>query len=285
MPASLSDGGGFESGSSVGRVAVSAAAPPLLELAGVTVVRGDRRALDSVTLAIPRGQNTAVLGPNGAGKSTLLRMLNGEFFPLRRPGVRMRLLGRDRWNVFDVRRQLGVVSHELQATHHGSLSGLDVVCSGFFASVGVYRHQGLTEAQRGRAGAAARSQGAGDLLERRFDTLSSGEQRRLLLARALVHEPHTLLLDEPATGLDLRAAFGLMERLRVLAAAGTTLIIVTHHVDQIPPEVGRVLLLKAGRVFADGPKDEVLTSEALSELFEVRVQLVERDGHFQVLPA
>ena len=258
---------------------------PLLELANVTVVRGGRRALDGVTLSIPRGQNTAVLGPNGAGKSTLLRMLNGEFFPVRGPGVRMRLLGRDRWKVFDIRRQLGVVSHELQATHHGWLSGLDVVCSGFFASVGVYPHQGLTVAQRRRAEAAAASQGAGDLLERRFDTLSSGEQRRLLLARALVHEPHTLLLDEPATGLDLRAAFGLMERLRALAAAGTTLIIVTHHVDQIPPEVERVVLLKAGQVFADGRKDEVLTSEALSGLFQVGVQVVERDGHFQVLPS
>ena len=257
---------------------------PLLELANVTVVRGGRRALDDVTLTIPRGQNAVVLGPNGAGKSTLLRLLNGDFFPVQGSGVRMRLLGRDRWNVFDVRRQLGVVSHELQATHHGWLSGLDVVCSGFFASVGVYRHQGLTDAQRSRAAATAASQGADDLLERRFDTLSSGEQRRLLLARALVHEPHTLLLDEPATGLDLRAAFGLMKRLRALAAAGTTLIIVTHHVDQIPPEVERILLLKAGRVFADGPKNEVLTSATLSELFEVGVQLVERDGWFQVLP-
>ena len=256
----------------------------LLELANVTVVRGDRRALDGVTLSIPRGQNTAILGPNGAGKSTLLRMLNGEFFPLRRPGVRMRLLGRDRWNVFEVRRQIGIVSHELQTTHHGWLSGLDVVCSGFFASIGVYRHQGLTEDQRLRGVATATSQGAGELLERRFDSLSSGEQRRLLLARALVHEPHTLLLDEPATGLDLRAAFGLMERLRALVSAGTTLIIVSHHVDQIPPEVERIVLLKAGRVFAAGPKDEVLTSEALSGLFEVGVQLVERDGHFQVLP-
>lgn len=257
---------------------------PLLELAGVTVVRGGRRALDGVGLSIPRGENTAILGPNGAGKSTLLRMLNGEFFPVRRPGVRMRLLGRDRWNVFEVRRQIGIVSHELQASHHGWVSGLDVVCSGFFASVGVYRNHGLTEDQRRLAGAAAVGQGAVGLLDRRFDTLSSGEQRRLLLARALVHEPHTLLLDEPATGLDLRAAFGLMERLRALAAAGTTLIIVTHHVEQIPPEVERVVLLKAGRVFADGAKDEVLTSATLSELFGVGVQLVERDGHFQVLP-
>ena len=266
------------------RATACAAGAPLLEFGNVTVVRGGRRALDGVTLSIPRGQNTAVLGPNGAGKSTLLRMLNGEFFPLRRPGVRMRLLGRDRWNVFDVRRQLGVVSHELQATHHGWLSGLDVVCSGFFASVGLYGHQGLTEAQRRRAAASAEGQGAGELLERRFDSLSSGEQRRLLLARALVHEPHTLLLDEPATGLDLQAAFRLMERLRGLAAAGTTLLIVTHHVDQIPPEVERVVLLKAGRVFAEGAKGEVLTGATLSGLFEVGVQLVEREGWFQVLP-
>ena len=257
---------------------------PLLELANVTVVRGGRRALDGVTLSIPRGQNTAVLGPNGAGKSTLLRMLNGEFFPLRRPGVRMRLLGRARWNVFEVRRQIGIVSHELQTTHHGWLSGLDVVCSGFFASIGVYRHQGLTEDQRLRGVATATSQGADELLERRFDSLSSGEQRRLLLARALVHEPHTLLLDEPATGLDLMAAFSLMARLRTLAAEGTTLLIVTHHVDQIPPEVERIVLLKGGGVFADGPKNQVLTGATLSDLFEVGVQLVERDGHFQVLP-
>ena len=259
--------------------------PLLLELDNVTVMRGGRRVLDGVTLTVPHGQNTAVLGPNGAGKSTLLRMLNGEFFPLHRPGVRMRVLGRDRWNVFDLRRQLGLVSHELQAAHHGWLKGRDVVCSGFFASVGVYRRQGLTDARRRRAAEAAESQGAGHLLERRFDTLSSGEQRRLLLARALVHEPHTLLLDEPATGLDLRAAFGLMERLRALAAAGKTLIVVTHHVDQIPPDVERVVLLKAGRVFADGAKEEVLTGAALSELFEVAVQVMERDGCFQALPA
>ena len=257
---------------------------PLVELREVTVVRGGRRALDGISLTIPQRQNVAILGPNGAGKSTLLRMLNGEFHPLRRPGVRMRLLGRDRWDVFDVRRQMGVVSHELQATHHGWLSGLHVVCSGFFASIGIYRHQGLTEDQKRRATAAAEGQGAGELLERRFDSLSSGEQRRLLLARALVHEPHTLLLDEPATGLDLRAAFGLMERLRRLAAEGTTLIIVTHHVDQIPPEVERVVLLKAGRVFADGPKEEILTAGILSELFEVGLQVVERAGYFQVLP-
>ncbi len=256
----------------------------LLELAHVTVIRGGRRALDGVSLDVPRGQHVAVLGPNGAGKSTLLRMLNGEFRPLRRPGVRMRLLGLERWNVFEIRRQLGVVSHELQATHHGWLSGLHVVCSGFFASIGIYRHQGLTEDQKRRATAAAEGQGAGELLERRFDSLSSGEQRRLLLARALVHEPHTLLLDEPATGLDLRAAFGLMERLRRLAAEGTTLIIVTHHVDQVPPEVERVVLLKAGRVFADGPKNEIVTGQTLSELFEVGLQVVERNGYFRVLP-
>ena len=186
--------------------------------------------------------------------------------------------------MFDVRRQLGVVSHELQATHHGWLSGLDVVCSGFFASVGVYRHQGLTDGQRRRAAAAAASQGADDLLERRFDTLSSGEQRRLLLARALVHEPHTLLLDEPSTGLDLRAAFGLMKRLRVLAVTGTALIIVTHRVDEIPPEVNRIVLLKAGRILADGNKRGLLTSASLSELFETGVRVVEQDGYFQVLP-
>ena len=257
---------------------------PLLELRNVTVVRGGRRALDEVTLSIPREQNTAVLGPNGAGKSTLLRVLNGEFFPVRRSGVRMRLLGQDRWNVFEVRRQLGFVSHELQAMHHGWFSGLDVVCSGFFASVGIYRHQRLDDAQLRRAVLTAESQGVDDLLERRFDTLSSGEQRRLLLARALVHEPHTLLLDEPAAGLDLEAAFGLMERLRALAASGTTLITVTHRVDEILPEVNRVVLLKAGRIFADGNKRGLLTSASLSGLFQTGVRVVEQDGYFQVLP-
>ncbi len=257
---------------------------PLVELRDVTVLRGGRAALDGVTLTIPRGQHVAVLGPNGAGKSTLLRLLNGEFFPLRRPGVRMRLLGLDRWNAFELRHGLGVVSHELQAGQHGWLAGRDVVRSGFFASVGVHRHQKLTDAERRRADRAAEAMGVRDLHDRRFDSLSAGEQRRLLLARALVHAPHTLLLDEPATGLDLRAAFDLMERLRALAASGTALVIVTHHVDQVPPEVERVVLLRAGRVFADGRKHEVLTEENLSALFEVGLQVVERDGHFQVLP-
>jgi iron complex transport system ATP-binding protein len=256
----------------------------ILEIRNATVFRGETRVFDGLDLEIEEGRSTVVLGPNGAGKTTLLRLITRDLYCVVREGSWVRVLGRERWNVFELRDRLGIVSPELQVRFERRISGRDVVLSGFFSSVGLYRHQTVTASQRVRADQVIRSLRIDSLAERSFATLSAGEQRRFLLARALVHDPQSLILDEPTTGLDPQGAFGFLSIVRGLAREGKTLILVTHHLHEIPPEVEHVVLLKEGRVFAEGEKAEILSSEVLSELFGTSLELVEKDGHYRVLP-
>lgn len=264
--------------------AVAAAAEPLLEMRNVSVRREGRALLDTVDLAIDLGNHTALLGANGSGKSTLVKLIERRIYPLARDPaggeVCLRLFGRERWRVEDLRRWLGVVSAEQQlalAHDDAELTAFDVVVSGFFASHGLALDQHASAAQEQQAHAALERMGAGHLAGRLLRTLSTGEGRRVIIARALVHQPRALLLDEPCSGLDMLARRRFLEQLRVLAQAGTTLLLVTHHVEEIIPEIEQVVLLREGRVQAAGPKQALLDAPQLGELFGAPVALT-RNG-------
>lgn len=271
------------------------AADPVLELADATVVKGGRRVLDSLTLTIRTGEHTAILGPNGAGKSVLVNLLTHLDRPLPpSDGVPpVRVFGSDRWNVFDLRSRLGIVSADLHhrfvgGNNEGRITGETAVLSGFLASQGILRYGVVTEPMRRKAASALDRMGVAHLAGRRMNEMSSGEARRILLARALVTEPTALVLDEPTTGLDLVARRRFMETVRGIIArsaeggGGTTLILITHHVEEVIPEIQRVVLLRHGRISATGPKASVLTSQHLTELFEGPVVLEETDGYYGV---
>lgn len=256
---------------------------PLVELRGARVVRDGRAILDVDELTLRVGEHVALLGPNGAGKSTLLATLQRDVLPVPRddgePSVL--LLGRDRWDLFEARRMLGTVSDQLQDLYDRGVTVEDAVVSGFFGSIGLYRHQNVTEEMRARAAETIGFLEIERLLGRRMDTLSTGEARRALIGRALVHDPLALVLDEPCDGLDPHAAYRFLRMLR-RAAERTTLVLVTHRVEDIVPEVDRVVMLKDGRVFRDGPKHELLTDEALGELFDVPAHVEERGGWYRL---
>src|SRR5882724_4044468 len=226
----------------------------VLELDDATVIKADRRVLDSLTLTIHTGDHTAIVGPNGAGKSVLVRLLTHEDRALVHGDGRspVRVFGDDRWDVFALRSQLGIVSADLHqrfvaGNSEGRIRGEAAVLSGFLASDGILRYGTVTDDMRRRAADALELMGAAHLATRWLDELSSGEARRVLLARALVTSPRALVLDEPTTGLDLAARHDFMERVREIARAGTTLILITHHIDEIVPEIERVVLLRDGR--------------------------------------
>jgi len=259
--------------------------PPLLELHDAHLLRDGNAVLHGLTLRIEAGQHTAIVGPNGSGKSSLVRMLHRDDYPLARDGGTppMRLLGRTRWDVFELRRQLGIVSGDLQQRliDENLVDGLDAVVSGFFASHVLAFHHAVTQHMRDAAMAALDRLGAAHLAQRRFATLSTGEARRVLIARALVHAPGALLLDEPTAGLDFLAQRTLLDDLRRLARAGTTLILVTHHLEEILPEIDHVILLRAGRVFAQGRKADVLTSAQLSAQYQTPIRIVAHEGYYR----
>jgi iron complex transport system ATP-binding protein len=259
-------------------------ASPLLEIDGASVLREDRLILDGVTLSLAAGQHTAILGANGAGKSTLVKLIARQVYPLARADGRgrVRVFGRERWSVTELRGLLGIVSPSLQREYTGRqpLEVFDAVVSGFFAARGLSMNHRATDAMRARARGALAELGANHLAGRDMASLSTGEARRVLIARALVHHPRALLLDEPCAGLDLASRRRFLERLRALAQGGTTLLLVTHHIEEILPEIDWIVLLADGKVLQEGPKTQVLTAAALSQTFGMPVTVARRDGWY-----
>ena len=259
-----------------------AAEPPLIELDRASVVRGQVRVLHELSLRIAPGQHTALLGANGSGKSTLIKLLTRELYPLARAdgSAPVRLLGQARWQVDRLRSQLGIVTGDFGATLAGlpELSAEDAVLGGLFASFVVPPFQHIDAHMRERAAEALERAHALPLRHRPYAELSTGQARRVLIARALVNRPQALLLDEPGSGLDPVARGHLLAMLRQLARAGTTLVLVTHHIEEVIPEINRVVLMKGGRIFADGSRTELLRSGPLSEVFGGPIEVREDDG-------
>jgi iron complex transport system ATP-binding protein len=253
---------------------------PLLVFERISVQRGDRLALNELNLTIRAGEHVAILGPNGSGKSTLIKTITRECYPLLRPESSLRIMGQSNWNIFELRSHIGLVSNDLTAQCARDITGRELVLSGFFGSIGIWPHHHVTPEMEAIAAQTLDWLEAFQLRDRWLDELSSGEARRLLIARALIHRPETLLLDEPTTSLDLTALREVRSYLRKLAQHGTGLVLVTHHLDDIIPEIERVVLLKDGQVYADGRKNETLRAEPLSAIFHTDVHVIERDGFF-----
>lgn len=253
----------------------------ILEIRNADIFRGENRVFDQLNLTIESGISTAIIGPNGAGKSTLLKVLAREIYPT---AGSVKIYGKQRWNVWELRKRLGIVSLELQQNYASSAIGQSVVLSGFYSSVDTFGHQVFTTQQIETCHQVSAQLKIDHLSRSPFSCMSTGEQRRHLLARALVNDPSTLVLDEPTTGLDLAAQFQYLKIIQQLISKGKTIVLVTHHVHEIPPEINQVILLDTGTVKLSASKELALTSQNLSELFGINVNVVSKNGFYQVVP-
>ncbi len=252
--------------------------PDFLLMQNVSVARGDNIVLHDISLRVANGEHVAILGPNGCGKSTLIRTITCQCYPIVAPETELLLLGRKRWDVSQLRSHLGVVSAELPGERTPVTSGLDAVTAGFFSASTLWPNLHVTPEMRERAHEALRLMQATHLEGKLVGEMSAGEQRRIMIARALVHRPEMLLLDEPSNALDLAAQRELREALRRVARQGVGILMVTHHLADILPEIDRVIMMREGRIFGDGAKRDLLTPEKLRELFGVEMSLVEHEG-------
>ncbi len=249
-----------------------------LDLENVNVARGDRIVLHDVNLSIRTGEHVAILGPNGCGKSTLILTMTCQVYPIVTPEVRVRIFGRERWDLTQLRKHFGIVAsgltgQELPGERTAVTTGRDAVTAGFFSASTLWPNLHVTDEMRERAVEALERMEALHLANQLVGEMSAGEKRRILIARALVHRPRQLLLDEPSNALDLAAQRDLRETLRRLVAEGTGLILVTHHLADILPEIDRVILMRNGRIAADGPRHQLLTEQRLGELFNAPIRI------------
>lgn len=263
--------------------------PPLIDFEHVTLIRGDKTISRDLSLRIQRGEHVAILGPNGSGKSTLIKAITREIYPLDR-GARMRfqVLGLDDWDITELRQHLGIVTLDL--LHNLSnevtlrqVTARELVLSGLFNSVGLWPHLRVSPAQEREAKRILRFLEISHLADRPVSAMSSGEQRRALIGRALIHDPEALILDEPTNSLDPGAVREFRQLLRKLARAGRTLLLVTHHIADVIPEIERVVSVKDGRIVADGPKAKWLTSAHLSRLFGTPLRVTRQGSQYDLL--
>lgn len=256
----------------------------ILELKDIHTYVGSKKVFNGLSLSLQAGVNTVILGPNGSGKTTLLRLLMHDIYPVASADCCFRLFGRELWNVWELRSRLGIVSHNLQNNIPGFSTGREVVLSGFHSSLGVWPNHEFSDKQLNTASEVMAQLELTHLAEREFSQFSTGEQRRLLLGRALVNDPSVLVLDEPTAGMDLKAAFRFMRIMRSFMKNGKTVIIVTHRIYEITPEISNVILLKDGNVFAEGKKEELISSSMLTRLYDIPVRVVRQNGFYQAVP-
>lgn len=258
--------------------------PHLIEYRNITVVQKGRRVLDKIDLSIDSSENVAILGPNGAGKSSLIKTITREYYPQAGiPGSYIRIMGEELWDVFELRSHLGVVSGELLKSTYRDISCRDMVLSGFFSSIGIWQPSEITGRMVSKARAAMEFLGISSLSNRSVDEISSGESRLVLIGRALVHDPSTLLFDEPTANLDPRAALELRQTLRRIVDQGKGIIMITHNLSDIIPEIDRIILISQGRIVGDGKKEKILIKDSLSKLFGIDLEVVRRDGYYYIL--
>lgn len=257
---------------------------PLIEMKNLTVSRKERKILDSMSLQIRQGENIAIIGPNGSGKSSLIKVITGDYRP--RADSRdmiLRIMGKESWNIFDLRNLLGIVSGDLQSDYARDINGFEVVLSGFFSSIGVYANHIVRPEMIITVREVMKFLEISHLADKPISEMSTGEARRILIGRALVHDPQILVLDEPANSLDMKSHHQFRELTRKVVAAGKSIVLVTHDLGDIIPEINRVILLKDGKIFKDGEKEEILSEKNLSHLFGLPVKIARNNGYYHAI--
>lgn len=259
-----------------------AASEPLFRIRNASVVRSGKTILHIDDFTLAEGEHIALLGPNGAGKSTFIQLLTREILPLHREEPPVIFRGKSRPTLSGIKACFGVVSSTMHEQVRVHVPVLEIVCGGLFGTLGLPRHVSVTDEVREKGMDALERLGIASLAKRDIMTLSTGQTRRVLVARELIHNPQALIFDEPCTGLDPEGMYHVRQTMRTLAEEGRSVILVTHYPEDIIPAINRVLLIKDAAVYADGPKESLLRDETMTELFGVPLAVESTQGWYSL---
>ena len=256
----------------------------IIDFKNIFVNYGMTTVLENINLEIKKGEHWAILGANGSGKSTLMKLFSNDLYPNAKYDFKKEIFGKDRWDIFELKNHLGIITNDIQnnlLNYCANASGFDIVLSGYYSSFGTFSHQSFSDRQYLRANNIMEFLEITKLKNKEFRQMSTGEQRRCIIGRALVHKPEAFVLDEPTTGLDVRSQMGFLRVLRKLSRK-SSIILVTHNVEEIFPEITNVALIYQNTIYKKGTKDEIMTSENLSEIFGCDVELQKDNNKFYI---
>lgn len=254
----------------------------IIEFKHINVAYEEQNVLHDIELCIKEGQHTAILGSNGSGKSTLVKLFSNDIYPRYSPSMKKEVFGKTQWDIWELKRHLGIITNDLHyefTRRAGFLNGFEVVLSGFFSSFHIYEHQDFLPTQVAKAKEVLAYLGISHLHHKKLSQMSTGEIRKCIIGRALVHDPKAMILDEPTVGLDIKAQFEFLEMLRKIAQE-RTIILITHHLEEIFEEISQVVFIKQGRIYECGEKERLLSDEMLSHVFDMPLHVKIQKGRY-----
>jgi len=240
--------------------------------------------LENINLKINTNEHWAILGANGSGKSTLIKLFSHDLYPNTKYPFKKEIFGKDRWDIFELKKYLGIITNDLHnqfVNQGGFLTAYEVVLSGHYSSIGIFEHHKFTQKQHEKALEVLEFLEILGIKYKKVSQMSTGQLRRCVIGRALIHNPKAFILDEPTVGLDIKAQNNFIKIARKLSKK-TSIILVTHHIEEIFPEITHVALMYNKTIFKQGKKEDILTSENLSKIFEIGINLQKENERFYI---
>lgn len=255
-----------------------------IDFRNLSIVKDGNIILNNISLQIPKGENIAIIGPNGSGKSSFIKMITREYKPIIfKKNMMYRIMGKDKWDLFELKNHMGIISVDLQTIYCRDIYGYEAVLSGFFSSIGIFKNHHITFEMDYTVKTVMNFLNISHLSNKKMSNMSTGEMCTILIARALVHNPSMLILDEPTNSLDIYNLYKFREIMRKIAQDGKSIILVTHNLHDIIPEITRVILFKNGKIIMDGDKEDIITDVNLSTLFDLDVKINVQNGYYNAI--
>ena len=254
------------------------------DLKNINVYIDQKEVLSNINISLYHGENTLILGPNGSGKSTFLKLLNRSIYPISSNNSSFKLFNKESINIWDLRKKIGFLFKEMEQRVNIGVNLYDVIISGFSGTFNSRYSKLISERERIKINNLINEWELSNIIDTEFQSLSDGQKRRGLLARALVYEPNILVLDEPFCNLDIKSNFILNKNLNKLINQSVNILYVTHNLESILPKTNRVILIKEGKILNDGSPHKLINTKILSDLFNIPIKVIEQEKYWRMIP-